>query len=58
MTCVSKEYGIKRKTVHEQWLQVNMLFILGYNLKIVSWGEELTFGEGDVAKWEGRIGKF
>ena len=37
MTCVSKEYEIKTKTklVHEQWLQLKMLFLLGYNLKIV-----------------------
>ena len=35
MTCVSKEYEIKTKMEQEQWLQLKMLFLLGYNLKIV-----------------------
>ena len=35
MTCVSKEYEIKKKLVQEQWLQLKMMFLLGYNLKIV-----------------------
>ena len=35
MTCVFKEYEIKTKMVHEQWLQIKMLFLFGYNLKIV-----------------------
>ena len=35
MTCVSKEYESKTIIVHEQWLQLKMLFLLGYNLKIV-----------------------
>ena len=35
MTCVSKEYEIKTKMDQEQWLQLKMLFLLGYNLKIV-----------------------
>ena len=40
MTCVSKEYEIKTKMDQEQWLQLKMLFLLGYNLKIVvQWGE-------------------
>ena len=34
-TCVSKEYEIKTKMVQEQWLQLKMMFLLGYNLKIV-----------------------
>ena len=29
MTCVSKEDEIKTKIVHEQWLQLKMLFLLG-----------------------------
>ena len=36
MTCVSKEYEIKTKMQQEQWLQLEMLFLLGYNLKIVA----------------------
>ena len=36
MTCVSKEYEIKTKIEQEQQLQLKMLFLLGYNLKIVS----------------------
>ena len=35
MTSVSKEYEIKTKMEEEQWLQLKMLFLLGYNLKIV-----------------------
>ena len=35
MTCVSKEFEIKAKMVHEQWLQLQMQSLLGYNLKIV-----------------------
>ena len=35
MTCVSKEYEIKIKVEQEQWLQLKMLFLLGYKLKIV-----------------------
>ena len=35
MTCLSKEYEIKTKMEQEQWLQLKMLFLLGYNLKIV-----------------------
>ena len=32
MTYVSKEYEIKRKLAQEQWLQLKMTFLLGYNL--------------------------
>ena len=40
MTCVSKEYEIKTKMEQEQWLQLKMLFLLGYNMKIVAqWRE-------------------
>ena len=35
MSCVSKEYEIKTKMVQEQWLQIGMTFLLGYNLIIV-----------------------
>ena len=31
--------------VQEQWLQLKMKFLLGYNMKIVSW-EEWTSGGG------------
>ena len=36
MACVSKEYEVKTKMEQEQWLQLKMLFLLGYNLKIVA----------------------
>ena len=38
MTYVSKEYEIEIKTKMEQehWLQLKMLFLMGYNLKIVA----------------------
>ena len=35
MTYVSKDYEFKTKMEQEQWLQQKMLFLLGYNLKIV-----------------------
>ena len=35
MTCVYKEYGVKIKMVEEQWLQLKMKLLLGYNMKIV-----------------------
>ena len=35
MTCVPKEYKIRTKLKEEQWPQLKMLFLLGYNLKIV-----------------------
>ena len=35
MTCVSKEYEIKTKMEQEQWLQLKMLYLLGYNFCIV-----------------------
>ena len=37
MTLVSKEYSVEIKTKMEQehWLLLKMLFLLGYNLKIV-----------------------
>ena len=33
--CVSKEYEIKTKMAQEQWLLLKIVFLLGYNLKIV-----------------------
>ena len=35
MACVSKEYELKRKMEQEQWIQLEMLHLFGYNLKIV-----------------------
>ena len=34
---MSKEYKIKTKMEQEQWLQLKIMFLLGYNLKIVIW---------------------
>ena len=49
MTCVSKEYEIKIKIEQEQCPQSKMLFLLGYNLKIlVYWrggGDKNLMGE-------------
>ena len=36
MTNVSKEHEIKAKKKQEQWLKLKMLFLLGYNLRIVA----------------------
>ena len=35
MTYVYKEYEGKIKMVQDQWLQLKMMFLLGYNMKIV-----------------------
>ena len=35
MVCVTKEYEIKTKMEKEKWLQPKMLFLLGFDLKIV-----------------------
>ena len=35
MACVYKEHGGKIKMVQEQWLQLKMKTLLGYNMKIV-----------------------
>ena len=50
MTFVYKEYEVKIKIVQEQWLQLKMKFLLGYNMKIVKW-RGLTFG--GVVYWGG-----
>ena len=35
MICVCKKHQGKIKMVHEQWRQLKMKFLLGYNMKIV-----------------------
>ena len=35
MAYMSKEYEIRTKMKEKHWLQLKMLFLLGYNLKIV-----------------------
>ena len=37
MTCVYKEYEVKIKMVPEQWLWLEIEFLLDYNMKIVTW---------------------
>ena len=40
MTCVFKENEVNMKMVQEQWLQLKIKFLLGYNMKIaIYWGE-------------------
>ena len=46
MTCVSKEYQIKKKMEQELCLQLKILFLLGYNLK-------LCFSGGGIDFWLG-----
>ena len=43
MTCEYKEYEVKIQIVPEQWLQLKMKFLLGYNMKIVTWWEGTNF---------------
>ena len=35
MNCVYEEYQVKIKIVQEQWLQLKVKFLSGYNMKIV-----------------------
>ena len=49
---MSKEYEIKTKMEPEWWIQLKMLFLLGYNLKIV-----IEWGVG-VGGWSGGIENF
>ena len=35
MACKYKEYEVKIKMVQEQWLQLKLEFLLGYNVNIV-----------------------
>ena len=50
---MSKEYEIKPKMVQEQWLQLQMTFLLGYNLKRLFSRDELTFGGKGINIWLG-----
>ena len=36
MTCVYKEFEVKRKMVQKQWLQLIVKFLLGYNMNIAT----------------------
>ena len=42
MIYVYKEYEIKTKMVQEHWLQLRMKFLLGYNMKFISWCGEIN----------------
>ena len=52
ITCVSKEYEIKTKMEQEQWLQLKILFLLGYNLKTVVW-----WGDWYLVRWRSLLGE-
>ena len=55
MTCVFKECEIKTME-QEQCLQLKMLFLLGYNLKIVVYwggGADQKFSRGNFSCWGG-----
>ena len=55
MTCVPKVYEIE-KMEQKQWLQLKMLFLLGYNLKIVGGGGiKIWWGDFSIS---GEISKF
>ena len=47
---MSTEYEIKTKMEQEQWLQLKVLFLLGYN--------QLLFSGGIVFRWGGEGGIF
>ena len=51
MTCVNEEYEVEIKMVHEQWLQLKMKFLLGYNMKIAIWWERMNH------RWEKSTGE-
>ena len=35
MPCMYREYEMKMEMIHEQWLQLKLKFLLGYNMKII-----------------------
>ena len=43
MSCVHKEYEVEIKMVMEQWLQLKVKFLLGYDMRIFIYWVELTF---------------
>ena len=51
MTCVYKKYEIKTKIVQEQWLQLKMKFLLGYNMKIVIYWGRINLWWEDFSRW-------
>ena len=64
MTCLSKVYEIKTKMEQVQWLQLKMLFLLSYNLKLLlsrDWGGWLLVGFtglGNFSRWGGEWASF
>ena len=57
MTCASKEYEIKTKMVQEKWLQLKMVFFLGYTLKSFNWWEAIHFWKGENKNFGGGGGE-
>ena len=54
-----KEYEVQIKMVQEQWLQLKMKFLLGYNMKTVVWSGEIYFWcEGNNNLVGGLLGEF
>ena len=56
MTSVYREYRVKIKMVQEQWLEPEMKFLLGYNMKIVTYptppvGKTLKSKVSQQFKW-------
>ena len=35
MSCMYREYEVKMEMIQEQWLQLKLKFLLGYNMKII-----------------------
>ena len=49
---MSTEYEIKTKMEQEQWLQLKVLFLLGYNQLLFSGGIVFRWGGGRGGGWE------
>ena len=66
MTCKYNKYENKIKMVLEQWLQVKMKFLLGFNMKnIIKWGRTFSaFSAGGIKStganffWSGKWANF
>ena len=55
MSCAYKENEVKIKIVQEQWLQLKIKFLLGYNMKIILssrlWNTGLVNSGASLTSW-------
>ena len=57
MACVYKEYRHKIKMVQEQWLQLKMKILLGYNMKLFIRVGKMNLWQRESTEWDFLVGK-